>query len=137
MLTARGIGTLSDNMLGSTGLDDPRSLGVAWESYGFTPGDTGRVSIRVGKVVEIGRLRRVGMRLGVANDPRTSVTVSWSEPDPARGGTLVSSGTVPIVLRYIGIDVSRLDAGDYELVIEMERRGCHSASTFREFTIWR
>lgn len=128
---------LSDNMLGSIALDDPARVGIAWESYGFTPGDTVRVGIRVERVVEVGALRSLAMRVRLASDPRSSVRISWQEPDPSRAGAALQSGNKAIVLRHLTIDVSRLDAGDYRATVDMERAGCKVSSNVREFRIWR
>ncbi|MBA3917803.1 MAG: hypothetical protein C0516_04355 [Gemmatimonas sp.] len=123
-------------LLGSTTLDRPTRMGVAWESYGFAPSDTVTVAVRLASADALSALRRAGMALRVADDPRVSVTMQWQEPDPARAGTVVP-GTRPIVSRAVMLDVRQLRRGTYMLEVEMQSARCGTVTSQRELTVQR
>lgn len=123
-------------LLGSTTLDRPTRMGVAWESYGFAPSDTVSVAVRLASADALSALRRAGMALRVADDPRVSVTMQWQEPDPARAGTVVP-GTRPIVSRAVMLDVRQLRRGSYVLEVEMQSARCGTVTSQRELTVQR
>ncbi len=123
-------------LLGSTTLDRPTRMGVAWESYGFAPSDTVTVAVRLASADALSALRRAGMALRVADDPRVSVTMQWQEPDPARAGTVVP-GARPIVSRAVMLDVRQLRRGSYVLEVEMQSARCGTVTSQRELTVQR
>jgi hypothetical protein len=123
-------------LLGHTTLERPTRVGVAWESYGFAPGDTVTVAVRLASADALSALRRAGMALRVADDPRVSVTMQWQEPNPARAGRVVP-GTRPIVYRNVQLDVRQLRRGRYVLEVEMQSARCGSVTSQRELTVVR
>ena len=110
-------------LLGSLTLPDPTSLGLAWESYGFAPGDTVTITVAVDRTSEISRLRRVGMVLGVAEDPSVSVAIQWTEPAAGRGHETIAA-SIPVLLRHLTLGVGTLKEGDYRLQVTMESAAC-------------
>jgi len=123
-------------LLGHTTLERPTRVGVAWESYGFAPGDTVTVAVRLASAEALSALRRAGMALGLAEDPRVSVTMQWQEPNPARAGRVVP-GTRPIVYRDVQLDVRQLRRGSYVLEVEMQSARCGSVTSQRALTVQR
>ncbi len=99
---------------------NPQRLGVFWESYGFVPGDSVTVTVRLERVTPVGRFRRIGMAMRVAADPNGAVTASWTEPQPGRSAVRIS-GSIPVLARHITLDVSTLQAGAWRLRVAMHR----------------
>ena len=99
---------------------NPQRLGVFWESYGFVPGDSVTVTLRLERVTPVGRFRRIGMAMRVAADPNGAVTASWTEPQPGRTATRIA-GSRPVLARHITLDVSTLQSGSWRLRVAMHR----------------
>ncbi len=98
----------------------PQRLGVFWESYGFVPGDSVQVTVRLERVTPVGRLRRIGVAMRVAADPNGAVTASWTEPQPGRSATRIV-GSIPVLARHITLDVRTLQSGTWRLRVSMQR----------------
>ena len=109
-----------DYMYDGVQLTKPNRIGVFWESYGFRPGDTVSVSLRLERVTPTGKLRRIGVAIGVSSDPNGAVTASWTEPQPGRAATLIR-GVLPILSRHIALDVHTLQPGTWRLRVAMHR----------------
>jgi hypothetical protein len=124
-------------MLGTLALEQPEQVGLAWESYGFTPGDTTSISISVSRHTEIGAARSVAMRLGIAGDPRRPISISWKEPDPARNVQVVANTGTPTAIRSLLLNVAQLSEGRYSVSVTMQSGKCSSTSEVREFSVWR
>ncbi len=99
-----------------------RRIGVYWETYGLAASDTVTVAIRVAADTTLSRLRRVGVALSVASDPRSEVIVQWNEPNAAYS-TRTLVGPVPVQLRSILLDLSPLRSGTYTLEVSAHVRG--------------
>lgn len=123
-------------LLGSLTLDQPTRLGLAWESYGVRPGDTTTVAVQIERQVDVGRLRRAGIALGVAQDPGVSAGIRWTEPDPSRSTTIVPSA-VPVMQRQLMLGIEPLKAGEYLLQIEMQNTACGTVRSEQTFHIRR
>lgn len=117
------------------GLEFPRTepLAVYWESYGFAPGDSVHVRLRVRRNDDLNAARRIGAALGIVSELRDSLSVEWTEPD-ARHATLVHSASKPVVGRSIALDMQALPAGRYVVTIAMQR-GTQTAESERVFTL--
>ncbi|MEP6835679.1 MAG: hypothetical protein ABJB74_19990 [Gemmatimonas sp.] len=127
--------SLLDHMSSSLHLDaNHRRIGLYWESYGVSATDVVSVTVRVGTVVEISTLQRIGMAFRISSDPNSSITQAWSEPDANRG-TKTLEGLIPVQQRTLALNLSQLPAGDYALEISMQRPGGKIASKTRRFTI--
>lgn len=123
-------------MLGSTELVNPTSVGVAWESYGFSTRDSVTISLRIASTDALSGLRRAGMALRVADDPRVNVTMQWRESTPSRTGVEVA-GSRPIVYHSVAVDVRKLRAGAYGVEIEMSSATCGTVMATRTLTLSR
>ncbi len=123
-----------DQMAGSLSL--PRSVPFAlyWESYGFAPGDTVDVEIRIARRDETSALRRLGAVLGVADAQRDSISIKWREPDPGRSSQEIAA-RIPTVTRAISIDLRNLVSGTYVFMVQMARPDGTVARGERRVTI--
>jgi hypothetical protein len=121
-------------MTGSLQLPRTAPLALYWESYGFVPGDTVDVEIRIARREDVGALRRLGAALGVADGMRDSVSITWREPDPGRSAQEIPA-RIATVARAISVDLRNLVAGTYEFSVEMTRPDGVRARGVRRVTI--
>jgi hypothetical protein len=127
-LTTSGPVAVEHALLGSLTLNKPTRLGVVWESYGFRPGDTATVAVHIERQIEVGRLQRAAIALGVVQDPSVSAGFRWTEPDPLRSVSPIP-GTIPTVQRHVALRVDALKAGTYLLQIELQSARCGTVSS--------
>ena len=125
-----------DYMYNTLQFASPQRLGVFWESYGFEPGDSVSVTVRLERVTPVGRLRRIGMLMRVSADPNGAVTASWTEPQPGRSATRLV-GSIPVLARHITLDVSTLQTGRWRLRVAMHRPREADVSADRQFEVRR
>ncbi len=121
-------------MAGSLSLPRTVPFALYWESYGFAPGDTVDVEIRIARRDERGALRVLGAALGVADAQRDSISIKWREPDPGRSSQEIPA-RVPTVTRAISIDLRNLVPGTYVFLIQMARPDGTLAQGERRVTI--
>ena len=98
-------------MLGSTVVRSHK-IGVYWETYGYAAGDSVDVAVIISRHEPLSKIRRLGMKLRLAHDINGSVAVRWTEPQ-AGHDTWTIPGRVPIQARAVGLDLSRLEPGNY------------------------
>jgi hypothetical protein len=114
---------LLDQMLNTVNVDRRhRRIGVYWETYGISATDTITVSVRVATDEQLSAMRRLGMRLNLAENPNREVVQSWTLPDPQRGSSIVA-GRVPIGINAIVLNLSQLQPDSYVLEVSIERAG--------------
>jgi hypothetical protein len=127
-------------MLGSTHLEDRPRVGLYWESYGFDPGDTLDVSLRVTHA-RSGVLARLGAALripGVSTQGEDAGTLSWQElPRRSPEAADVVAGGVPIRSWLLTLDIQALPPDEYRLEVAVGRPGSPSARAARTFTTHR
>jgi hypothetical protein len=121
-------------MLGSTRLRGVQRLGLYWESYGFAPGETVDVEVRLERHDRPGALRRVTTALRLMDPQNGVIVVRWREPQPGRAAQVID-GPVPIQARSLVLDVSRVPAGSYWLDVAVGRPGQASARSRRPLTL--
>jgi hypothetical protein len=97
-------------------------MGVYWETYGWTAGDSVDVAIVVTRKEQISKLRRLGMLIRVAHDINGSVAVRWGEPQPGHSSWTIP-GVVPIQARSVYVDLSRLEPGHYAVTVLVGKHG--------------
>jgi hypothetical protein len=125
--------TALQHMLGSTRVRGAK-MGVYWETYGWTPGDSVDVAIVVTRKEQLSKLRRLGMLIRVAHDINGSVAVRWGEPQPGHSSWTIP-GVLPIQARSVYVDLSRLEPGHYSVTVLVGKHGSTVAplSASREF----
>ena len=125
-----------DYMYNGLQFSNPQRLGVFWESYGFEPGDSVSVTVRLERVTPVGRFRRIGMAMRVAADPNGVVTASWTEPEPGRSAARIV-GSIPVLARHLTLDVRTLQTGRWRLRVSMHRPREADVSADRLFEVRR
>ena len=121
-------------MHGSTTLPaGSNEIGVYWETYGISAGDSVEVTVGVQRK-GAGVVDRVTSVVGALSSSNSLVTASWFEPQP---GVAVRNvpGAVPIQMRSIVLNISALPVGTYTLEISVKKRGLDALKSAREFTI--
>ncbi|MBC8086932.1 MAG: hypothetical protein H7Z40_06675 [Phycisphaerae bacterium] len=121
-------------MAGTTTITTAEPVAFYWESYGFAPGDTVQIELKIRRDDDRSTARRVGSALGLASALRDSVSIRWTEPDGQRSSTVVGSSSTPTIGRTIAVNLNALAAGDYVAIIEM-RKGTSAARSERKFTV--
>jgi hypothetical protein len=121
-------------MLGSTRFDAPGRVGVYWETYGFKPTDTVDVVVWIERHTPQNVVRNLGIKLRVATDMNTPVSIAWREPQLEHRINLVA-GAVPVISRSIVLDLSSLAKGDYWLDVAVGKPGSPPVRGRREFTV--
>lgn len=113
-------------LLGSRRVVNPEAIGLRWESYGVHPEDSTTVTLRLAREVDLGRLQRVGIALGVVEDPNVALRISWTDPTPSYAARVVVADGAerPILARELTLNVARLRAGVYALELRVESRRC-------------
>lgn len=107
-------------------------LGVYWETYGFAPEDSVDVAVVITRKEPIGKMRRLGMLLRLAQNPNGSVAMRWKEPQTGRNTWLIP-GVVPIQARSIQLDLTQIEPGHYAVQALVGRRGAIPITSSRDF----
>jgi len=127
--------SLLDHLLGTVVLGaDQRRIGLYWETYGVAAGDTVTVTVSMASDQDIGSLRKLGMALNLASDPKRSLQIRWTEPNSQRN-TRTLTGPVPVQLRSLVLNISQLSPGPYVLTVSIERAGSGVASGQRRVLV--
>ncbi len=108
--------SLLERMAGSAVIGKGRSIGVYWETYGFSPDSNVDLGVWMQRATPQGLLREVGNLLGMTEDLNTPVVTTWRAP-AAASAMIVSRGAVPVVARSVAVDMSHLAPGDYWLEV--------------------
>ncbi len=120
-------------MFGTTTLrDQPRKVGVYWESYGFTAEDSVQIAVRIDRHNDSGLLKRFAIALNMAQDPTSSLEISWREPDVARRYRTLEGS---IQSRALILDIANLSPGEYEVTIRVTKRSGEVVASSRTFSI--
>lgn len=135
-LTGAGMADAYRGLLPSLTLSRPTTIGVIWESYEFSAADSVAIAVRVGSDEQLTRLRQLGMTLGVADDPRTHVSILWQEV-PNTSNAVAVPARVSTHTRQLMVNVATLRAGEYRLEIVMRSKRCGEVSSARRITIAR
>lgn len=130
-LLERMIGALTVNVRTT-----PR-VGVYWETYGVRARDSVTIGLRVQRHSSIGGLRRLGIALRLADDPNSTVNITWREPEIGRVTSTVDAGGIPIQSRTLVLDLSRLEAGSYDIVMSVRRSKSTEATSVKRIVIVR
>lgn len=107
-------------MAGGLSFSNVEPVAIYWESYGFEPGDTVQVELRIRRDDNVNIARRAGALLGVASPLRDSISIKWTEPDAGHASKVIS-GSRAVVGRSVGLDFGALAPGAYVVFIEMRK----------------
>ena len=104
-----------------------RPVGLLWETYGVrSQGEVFAVSLTVERIRE-SWLRRAAQRLGLSSDT-SPLRVQWQE---------VPDGADRVATRAVTVDLSRLEAGRYQVRLTLAPRGEPPVTATREITVER
>ncbi len=122
-------------MHGTTTFRKPRRIGVYWEAYGFDAADTVEIEVQMAREDRAGIFARVAgvFRLGPGN--AESLGIRWREAPGSSRAMQHREGNVPVQMRSIVLDVSRLSRGTYRLQLSVSRAGVSAISAARRLEI--
>jgi hypothetical protein len=112
-----------DVALGTTDVAVGEPVGLYWEIYGAPEGQAITTSLDV-EGAPPGLLRRVAQALGIAGDPGSGGTVSWTEP--SRG---------LLHRRALDLDIRSLEPGSYTLRLTFTSADGRRAAAVRRFQV--
>jgi hypothetical protein len=115
-------------MYGTTTFTTWRRIGVYWEMYGFAASDAVDIEVRMTREDRPGVFARIVSFFVIGREQGGTVSLRWRE-EPGSGATIQRrEGNVPIQMRSIALDISRLARGTYRLQLLMNRAGAPSAA---------
>lgn len=135
-ISGAGLRDAQRGMLDDLRLQRPSKVGVAWESYGVRAGDTVTIAVTVTGLEDRSALARAAQAVGLSGRRDVEVSVSWTEPSPARQVEVVP-GRVATLMRELTLDIAALRAGTYGLQVAMTTAQCAALSPRRNFTVSR
>jgi hypothetical protein len=115
-----------DRMYGSTRLENIRSLGLYWETYGVSSTDTLHVAVRMMKLESRGILSRL-----LGRRPSES-TVRWNDGMRGRGSVAVAPGATG---RYVTLTLPSSAPGSWNIEVTMATASGRTASASRSIII--
>jgi hypothetical protein len=98
------------------------TIGVYWETYGFAPGDSVEIAVRVQRYTAQSALAKAAIALNMRGDRNAPVSVAWTEPQSGHGSYL-TAGPVEIMSRSIVLNIASLTNGEYWLDIGVRKNG--------------
>ena len=110
-------------MYGSATFAKLNRIGVYWESYGFRANDTLDVELRITREDQPNVVQRAIRVLGLGSPAGGSVGVRWREVPGSNRSIQRLEGDVPVQMRSIVVELSRLARGRYRLQLAMNRPG--------------
>lgn len=101
-----------------------------WETYGYAPADTLEVALGIRRIDEPSALRRLAITFQLASDPNQPMAISWQRSH-ANVGAALNPGGVPVIPHAVVINLERLGAGDYEIVVAVRKPGDQEVTASR------
>jgi hypothetical protein len=121
-------------MHATTAFGEIRRFGIYWETYGVNPADTVETSIAVTQLDQKeGVLKRVAVRIGLADRKEGSVTSRWRGTLGAQAW--LQAGRIPIAGQQLVLGTDRLEPGRYSVKVTVSRPGAAPLIATRFFTI--
>jgi hypothetical protein len=121
------------NMAGSTTVRAGR-MGIYWESYGISSGDTVDITVSVTRPHERTAAEKLGALVGRGGPATDGITIAWREPSSTHSVTTIP-GRIPIQGRVLNLDLSQVDPGYWTITVKMARPGKPGVSKDHEFRI--
>lgn len=103
------------HMLATTTLQQGDRLGLFWETYGVTPGDSVTFRVAVERTTRSGILQRLTEAVRLREVPLRALGIAWRDPD-TRGADGASAPA--IMPRSVTVDLGDLAPGKYRVVVE-------------------
>jgi len=112
-----------NRMYPTTTLVGTDRIGVYWEGYGFSPTDTLDLTVRIVRKDHPSIAVRAVRVFGIGRAGDDSIGIHWREIPQNSRAIQRMEGTVPIQLRSLVLDLSKLPRGDYVLELAMNKPG--------------
>lgn len=112
-----------------------RRLGVYWESYGVAAGDTADIELHVTRTDSPGFAARLVDIFRPGSSRPEKLDVRWRETSGNSGAILRMEGSVPVQMRSVVVDLTRLPKGSYMLQVTMRARGAALLTGERAFVL--
>jgi len=122
-------------MYGSTSFTRLSRVGVYWEGYGFGANDTVEVELRVERQDRPGIVGRAIDVLGIGEARQASGALRWRDVPGSGRAIQVMEGDVPVQMRNVAVDLSRLARGTYRLKLSMQAPRRPAVSSERTFEL--
>ncbi|MBA3917216.1 MAG: hypothetical protein C0516_01360 [Gemmatimonas sp.] len=119
------------HMLATTMLRQGDRIGIFWETYGVTPGDSVQFRVAIERTTRPGFLQRIGEVTRLRDVPLRALGIAWRDPDTR---TTMSEGP-SIMPRAISLDLGDLEPGEYRVVVEARARDGQPVRSERALTI--
>lgn len=110
-----------DRMYTTTTLKNVNRVGVYWESYGFNPGDTVDLTVRIVRKDQANVVMRAIHVFGIGHAGDDSIGVHWRELPQNSRAIQRMEGAVPMQARSIVLDFARLPHGEYVLQLAVNK----------------
>ena len=134
--SAANLDRLLDQMSTSDTIEQRTRLAVYWETYGANASDTTSIAVRITRYSPLGTVATLANKLGLKGDPNAPVKVSWVENGSADNRVIID-GSARIIGRYLTLDISGLQPGDYVLEVEQSSKESSRAATHKLLNIHR
>ncbi len=121
-------------MFGSTTFTTARRIGIYWEAYDYRATDTVDVEVRITNQNHENVAERL-FHVFRAGEAGASVGVHWREVPGNMNALVRTDGNVPIQMRSIVLDLSKLSPGTYDMALSMKPIGGVSQSIRRSFAL--
>jgi hypothetical protein len=122
-------------MYGTTRFNRLSRVGVYWEAYGFSVTDTVEVELRVERQDRPGIVGRAIEVLGMGEQGQAGGALRWRDVPGAGRAIQIREGDVPVQLRNVTVDVSRLARGTYRLTLSLKTPRRAAVSSERTFDL--
>jgi hypothetical protein len=119
------------HMLATTTLRQGDRIGIFWETYGVTPGDSVQFRVAIERTTRTGLLQRLGEVTRLRDVPMRALGIAWRDPDTR---TTISDGP-SIMPRAITLDLGDLEPGEYRVVVEARVPGGQPVRNERALTV--
>jgi hypothetical protein len=122
-------------MYGTTTFTKWRRIGVYWEAYGFAPADAVDIEVQMVREDRPGILVRVTGFFLLGRGEGGKATLRWREEPGSSAAIHRLEGSVPVQMRSINLDISRLPRGHYQLQLSMKRDDGAAVTSERAFVL--
>lgn len=122
-------------MYGTTTFTRLSDVGVYWEGYGFGASDTVEIELSVERLDRAGFFGRVIDAIGIGAERQGGGVLRWRDVPGSESAFQIIEGDVPVQMRNVTVDFSRLGTGTYRLTLSMKTQSRPAVSSERMFEL--
>ncbi len=122
-------------MYGTTTFTRWRRIGVYWEAYGFAATDAVDIEVRMTREDRPGIFATIVGVLRLGREEGGSFGLRWREAPGGGGAIRRLEGDVPVQMRSVVLDISRLARGTYRLQLLVNKAGASAVTSERAFVL--